>query len=209
MKSEQGSISTYILLVFTVVVATALGYILLSKPGADKNVSAMGTAAVRMPSKQQIIKPSVPFTDGLNHPHSSETRALDETGAGVANKETFNVDINKDGLVDTIVRTHHENGTSHFWYEYRIELNNNGVFFNIAPDGLRTTEGAECALQKIQFVFNPTFKVIKISRPWDETWDTPTMATRTVYELQDNKMVETSVKKLKTICDVSELFTEI
>lgn len=208
MKSERGSISMGVLLVFILGLAIILGYVLLNKDNANTDVAVVGTGAIDI-TYNNTSAPSVGFTDGLNQPSSSETFPLDEVGEGTEKKEVFNVDINSDGLMDRIVRTHNENGTAHFWDEYRIELNNNGVYFNIAPSGLRTTEGAECALQKVKFVFKPKFKVIKISRPWDETWNTPTMATRTVYELQGDKLVATSVQELKTVCDVSELFNKL
>ncbi len=208
MKSERGSISMGVLLVFIIGLAIVLGYVLLNKDNAKTDVTVVGSGAIDI-MYNNTSAPSVGFTDGLNQPSSSETFPLDEVGEGTEKKEVFNVDINSDGLMDRIVRTHNENGTAHFWDEYRIELNNNGVYFNIAPSGLRTTEGAECALQKVKFVFKPKFKVIKISRPWDETWNTPTMATRTVYELQDDKLVATSVQELKKVCDVSELFDKI
>lgn len=208
MKSERGSISMGVLLVFIIGLAVVLGYVLLNKDNANTDVTVVGTGAIDI-TYNNTSAPSVGFTDGLNQPSSSETFPLDEVGEGTEKKEVFNVDINSDGLMDRIVRTHNENGTAHFWDEYRIELNNNGVYFNIAPSGLRTTEGAECALQKVKFVFKPKFKVIKISRPWDETWNTPTMATRTVYELRGNKLVATSVQELKKVCDVSELFNKL
>ena len=208
MKSERGSISMGVLSVFIIGLAIVLGYVLLNKDNANTDVTVVGSGAIDI-AYNNASAPSVGFTDGLNQPSSSETFPLDEVGEGTEKKEVFNVDINSDGLMDRIVRTHNENGTAHFWDEYRIELNNNGVYFNIAPSGLRTTEGAECALQKVKFVFKPKFKVIKISRPWDETWNTPTMATRTVYELQGDKLVATSVQELKKVCDVSELFNKI
>ncbi len=212
MKSERGSISMGVLSVFILGLAIVLGYMLFSH---DKENSVITDVAVNGMVPMDVMRNSVfqgvssEFTDGLNNPYSFEKFPLDETGSGIEKKEMFAFDINNDGLMDRIVRTHNENGTAHFWDEYRIELNNNGAYINITPSGLRTTEGAECALQKVKFVFRPTFKVIKISRQWNETWDTPTMATRTVYELQGDKLVATSVRELKKVCDVSELFNKI
>ena len=147
MKSERGSISMGVLSVFILGLAIVLGYVLLNKDNANTDVAVVGTGAIDI-AYNNASAPSAGFTDGLNQPSSSETFPLDEVGEGTEKKEVFNVDINSDGLMDRIVRTHNENGTAHFWDEYRIELNNNGVYFNIAPSGLRTTEGAECALQK-------------------------------------------------------------
>lgn len=205
MISERGSLSANILLVFILGLAVVLGYILLSKNKTDTRVTAIGAGTVHIANKD-VPQSVSEFTDGLNHPNSSETFPLNEIGEGTEKKEIFNVDINNDGLMDRIIRTHNENGTAHFWDEYRIELNNNGAFLNITPSGLRTTQGAECALQKVKFTFKPEFRIIKISRPWAETWNTPTMATRTIYELQADKLVPTAVQELKKVCDVSELF---
>jgi hypothetical protein len=146
------------------------------------------------------------FTDGLIQPQSTETFPLDETGSGIEKKEFFSIDLNNDGVMDRIIRTRNENATAHFWDDYRVELNKKGKFENVSPEGLRTIEGADGSLQKIQFVFKPKFQIIKISRPWIYSWDNPTMATRTVYELQGDKIVEKSVKELKKVYDVSELF---
>jgi hypothetical protein len=110
--------------------------------------------------------------------------------------------------MDKITKTHNENGTAHFWDDYKIELNKNGTWRNITPKGLRTTQGSECALQKVQFKFSPVFQVIKISRPWVESWTNPSTATKTVYTLKDDKLQVTSTEKMKTVCDVTELFTE-
>ncbi|MBR4891804.1 MAG: hypothetical protein IKZ34_01300 [Alphaproteobacteria bacterium] len=146
------------------------------------------------------------FTDGLIQPQSTETFPLDETGSGIEKKEFFSIDLNNDGVMDRIIRTRNENATAHFWDDYSVELNKKGKFENVSPEGLRTIEGADGSLQKIQFVFKPKFQIIKISRPWIYSWDNPTMATRTVYELQGDKIVEKSVKELKKVYDVSELF---
>ena len=70
------------------------------------------------------------FSDGLTRPDLVETYTMDETGSGVTKKEIFNLDINNDDFIDRITRTRHENGTAHFWYEYKIELNKNGVFLS-------------------------------------------------------------------------------
>ena len=148
------------------------------------------------------------FQDGLGI-HTSEIKQQpDETGTGITNIKVFNIDINSDGLMDKITKTHNENGTAHFWDDYKIELNKNGTWRNITPKGLRTTQGSECALQKVQFKFSPVFQVIKISRPWVESWTNPSTATKTVYTLKDDKLQVTSTEKMKTVCDVTELFTE-
>ena len=122
------------------------------------------------------------------------------------NFETFNTDINGDKVPDRITKIRHESGTAHFWDEYKIELNQDGRYRDITPKGLRTTVGAECALQQIQFQYKPNFKIIKISRPWRDSWTGPSMATRTIYTLENNKLVPDAGENLGTVCDVSELF---
>ena len=203
MKSQSGKISVNVLLVLILCVAGVMGYMLLSDK-SDTEISAHGSNSPHLNIKK-TVKPIV-FSDGLPRPDLVETYTLDETGSGIAKKEVFNIDINNDDFIDRITRTRHENGTAHFWYEYKIELNKNGVFFNVTPNGFRTTEGAECSLKKIQFIFEPEFKVIKISRPWETSWNTPTVATRTDYALKNGKLVQTAQKTLGSCCEVTELF---
>lgn len=204
MKSQSGKISVNILLAIILVFGGVLGYMLLHDRH-EQQISAHGTAGVRLHSDSSIKKSSV-FTDGLPRPDKIETFALDETGTGISRKEIFNLDINNDDFIDRITRIRNENGTAHYWYEYKIELNKNGAFFNITPSGFRTVESSECSLQKLQFVFEPDFKVIKISRPWEISWDTPTVATRTDFILQDGKLVQIKQNAVGTYCDVKELF---
>lgn len=203
MKSQSGKISVNLLLVLILCVAGILGYMLLPD-NSDTEISAHGSDSPHLNIKKTVK--STVFSDGLTRPDLVETYTLDETGSGVTKKEIFNLDINNDDFIDRITRTRHENGTAHFWYEYKIELNKNGVFFNVTPNGFRTTEGAECSLKKIQFIFEPDFKVIKISRPWETSWNTPTVATRTDYALRNGKLVQTAQKTLGSCCEVAELF---
>ncbi len=143
--------------------------------------------------------------DGLGTPNQIKTYKLDEMGAGVASAAIFNRDINGDGKMDKITRTHVETGTAHAYDEYKIELNTDDKFIDITPDGLRTTTGAECALQKIHFTMRPKFQITKISRPWLDTWDTPSMATQTTYELDNGKLNIIDRRDRGVICDVSTL----
>jgi hypothetical protein len=55
-------------------------------------------------------------------------------------------------------------------------------------------------------VFAPSFQVVKISRTWEDTWATPTMAARTIYSLIDGELHAGAPVQLEEICDVSELF---
>ncbi len=187
-----------------IVVSVFVGYGLIHKNKND--VQTFGTAAVNITQKQK--NRAIIFNDGLGETKDKIGYKPDETGTGVTRIETFSFDINSDGQDDKITRIRHENGTAHFWDEYTIEINENNRFRTITTDDFRTINGAECALQKLKFIFKPKFQVIKISRPWIESWLTPSMATQTTYELINNKMVMVESKKLSSVCDVTELFVK-
>ena len=198
MKSKLLSIITIIL----VALIGILGWMLWKKQSVS-DITTYGTEHIQ-PLSQYM---PTAFSDGLGTPDVTTNGELDETGAGIAQTDVFSRDLNRDKLPDKITRTRHENGTSHFWYDYKIELQRNNKTWNdITPNGFRTTEGAECALQKLQFIFKPSFQVIKISRPWKNSWDTPTMATKTVWELKNDNIQQTNSKQVGTVCDVTELF---
>ncbi|MDR2268913.1 MAG: hypothetical protein LBD94_01895 [Rickettsiales bacterium] len=145
------------------------------------------------------------FDDGLHGPDSKTEFPLNDAGEGVASSETFNANIGG-GKKIRINRIKNESQTSHSYFEYKIELETNGNFADITPDEFRTVEGADCALQKIRFVFTPEFAAIKISRKWIESWITPTMATKTIYKLSGDKLEISSSVPLEKICNVSDLF---
>ncbi len=145
------------------------------------------------------------FSDGLGRPDAVSHNAADEFGAGVVSVETFNRDINDDGRPDRITRTRIENGTAHFHYEYKIEINGRDGFRDITPAGFRTTEGEPCALQKLRFSFRPDFHVTKVSRKWADSWDTSTPAEKTVYSIRDGNLEITETSQMKSICNVAEL----
>lgn len=200
-----------VLFVLILIVIAVLIYILMGGKLPQRSVGK--TTAVQSPELIQsdnntisATNPDGSFNDGLHNPTSTTKRTLDEFGAGIASIEHFTYDINNDGNADRITKTLNETGTDHFYYEYKIELNENGKYVDITPDGFRTTEGADCALQKLQFSFTPEFRVVKISRPWQETWTTPTMAEKTTYSLINNKLQLVSTQPQKVICDVVGLF---
>lgn len=203
---QSGNITLNILLIILLIVIAVLIYF-LSGGQMPKIGQSGGTQSPDMPvSTDRNSTTNSVFSDGLSNSSFSEKYKLDEFGTGVSEKDIFDVDINGDGRNDRITRTRHENGTSHFYYQYKIELNQNGKFVDITPDGFRTTEGAECALQKLQFKFKPEFQVIKISRDWQDSWDTPTMATKTIYNIEKGSLQQVNVERMKTVCDVSDLF---
>ena len=146
------------------------------------------------------------FNDGLGIPKSMVYGTLDEFGVGIDSVAEFYHDINNDGTSDKITRTHIATGNDHDYDEYKIELNINGVMVNITPSGMRTTHGADCALRLIKFNLKPKFEIVIISRPFQNTWDTPSMATRTEYKLSNNQIVSESTINLASVCDVTELF---
>lgn len=148
------------------------------------------------------------FDDGLGVDESYQEFELDETGAGIASTEEFDDDINGDGVADYIKKTLIETGNAHSRYEYQVKINTNGKMIDVTPENLFTIEGADCALQKIQFNFEPKFQIIKVSRPMGETMLDPTNATRTVYEFKNNKLVPVLTQKLGQVCDVAELFVD-
>ena len=202
MKIRGNTITVLIML--GIVVSVFVGYGLIHKNKND--VQTFGTAAVNITQKQK--NRAITFNDGLGKTKDKIGYKPDETGTGVTRIETFSFDINSDGQDDKRTRIRHENGTAHFWDEYTIEINENNRFRTITTDDFRTINGADCALQKIKFVFKPKFQVIKISRPWVDSWLTPSMATQTIYELINNKMVMVETKKLSSVCDVTDLFVK-
>lgn len=202
MKIRGNTITVLIML--GIVVSVFVGYGLIHKNKND--VQTFGTAAVNITQKQK--NRAITFNDGLGKTKDKIGYKPDETGTGVTRIETFSFDINSDGQDDKITRIRHENGTAHFWDEYTIEINENNRFRTITTDDFRTINGADCALQKLKFVFKPKFQVIKISRPWVDSWTTPSMATQTTYELINNKMVMVETKKLSSVCDVADLFVK-
>lgn len=205
-KEQSGNIVLNILLIIMFLIIAFLIYILAGGK-VPKISSTSGIQSPDMPTQNvNAAQTGGAFSDGLNNPSFSDQYPLDEFGAGIAEKDIFDVDINGDGKNDRITRTRNENGTSHFYYQYKIELNKNGTFTDITPSGFRTTEGAECALQKLQFRFSPVFEVIKISRKWQDSWDTPTLATKTTYKFNDGQLEQVSSQQMKSICDVTDLF---
>jgi len=216
MNNEQrGGITLNIILILLLVVIAVLIY-LLAGDGTPRYGRTIGTDAVpsamprysdnRGTPQPTIASATAEFNDGLGRPGTVTEYPLDEYGAGLASVEVFHHDINNDGRPDRITRRREENGTDHFTYEYTIELNNGDEYVDITPEDFKTIEASECALQKLQFTFTPAFRVIKISRPWQDTWLTPTMATRDTYSVIKNQIHHIDHSDLTTVCDVAELF---
>lgn len=198
----------------TVAVAIVGGLIYtLTRPQKDKTyipeeLKQPHFTAPAAPTPIDEVNEYFEFDDGLIVSDTYESFELDQFGVGIEYKEEFLEDINGDGVTDHITKTHHATGDAHSSDHYQIQINQNGKLVDITPDGMYTIEGADCALQKFQFIFNPKFQVIKISRPMGETMISPTNATRTVYEIKDNKLVPVLTQRLGPVCDVEQLFIQ-
>lgn len=201
--TESGAAGLTILLVLMLVIIGVLGAVLWMR-GTDSRPQPVAVESPTAPADA----PRVNGGDGLKNPAQTTQYPLDEFGAGVSQIDVFLIDINGDGHSDKITRTRIENGTDHYSDKYTIELRNGPIneFRDITPPDFETIVGAECALQKFQFVFRPTFRVIKISRPWRQSWITPTLATKTIYSLNADQLQESSRDPIKEICDVTDLF---
>ena len=176
--------SKILLLIIAALAAAGVGYVLLSRPhsaiAADENE----------------IGPQ-PFDDGLTDAVERTEGKLNEFGEGIVGTEVFRYAGNI-----KITKSRFENGTAHGRYEYKVELNGK----DITPENFSTVEGADCALQRLRFFSAPEFHVVKISRQWEETWITPTMATKTIYRLSNDGLKAGAPEDLEIICDVSDLF---
>lgn len=206
-NEENGSVTLIVLLIIMLLVIVGLVYMLF---GSRTQKLTPSTGGIDSPNQTLYEeggkKTNGVFNDGLIKPDFSEKYSLNEFGEGIASKEIFDIDINNDGYKDRITKTKIENGTAHFHYEYKIEINKNGSFFDITPEDFITSEGAECALQKLKFIFKPEFRVIKISRDWKESWITPTQAEKTTFAFSGNEIKPIRTQKMQPVCDVSELF---
>lgn len=206
MKSQQGGIAVNVLLMILLASVCALLFMLIN---GDFQKSGTNTA-IESPTINNHItkskKQSGAFSDGLGTPDTITRGLLDEFGAGIESISEFARDINNDGTPDLITRTHIATGNAHDYDEYKIEINNNGKMQNITPKGFRTTHGADCALRLIQFHFAPTFGATIISRPFADTWDTPSVANKTEYVMENNKLSQHQTTQLGSVCDVSDLF---
>lgn len=207
MKSERGGTGTNVLLILMLAAACA-GMFMLFRGDFKQSgtTTAMDSPIISQRAHTQKTTAVGEFSDGLGVPDAVIRGTLDEFGAGIESVAEFNRDINNDGSMDRITRTHVATGNAHDYDEYKIELNNNGAMENITPKGFRTTHGADCALRLIQFHFEPTFGATIISRPFMDTWDTPSVATKTEYSLENNKLANGPAIKLSSVCDVTDLF---
>lgn len=206
MANEYNKKSNQAILLLILVVVVAILVIILLPGNKDKTPHDTDVAIDTSERTIPVQNRSGDFSDGLANPTTVNRSSPDEFGVGVTEIAEYTYDINQDGRPDKIVRTRKETGTAHFQYIYKILLNSETGLVDITPKDFFTIEGTECALQKIQFSFEPDFFVTKISRPLGNNWYAPTQSTKTVYSLWANKMRTVSEIVYKTVCDVSELF---
>ena len=79
-------------------------------------------------------------------------------------------------------------------------------YIDVTPNNLKTTNGAECDLQQIQFSLKPQFSAKIIYRELGNYWNQPTVAKQKKLTLIGNKIQESEIKTLKSVCDVKVLF---
>ncbi len=208
-KNRGGNMLSNIMIVVLIVAIGALIYVHINNRASHIGKTGGVDVADSIAEKSDhinVLDANGEFDDGLGRPNDTIEFELPPDMDGIVKSETFNRDINNDSQTDMIVRNTFRNGTAHFYYEYKIELNNNGTYTDITPDDFRTIEGADCALQKLHFSFSPTLSVVRISRPWQESWTTPTVATRTDFTMRDGKLRAGTPRELTSVCDVVELF---
>ena len=188
--------------ILSITILCALAFVFYNTYTKQKN----STQPAPVFSDEFTTNDSKEFSDGLTNPDSVTQYPLDEFGMGVSEKSIYYIDINQDNKPDRITKTFTETGNAHSYYEYKIELNQNGKFVDITPENFRTVNGADCDLQQIQFVFKPKFKVILISRELGDTWNDTTTAQKQTFQISENKLQKTETKNLRKVCDVRELF---
>lgn len=188
--------------ILAVAVLCALSYVLYTTYTKQQKTETEPTPVF----SDDFVNEASGFSDGLTNPDSVTKYELDEFNVGISEKSIYYADINNDKQPDRIIKTLFDTGNAHSYYEYKIELNQNGKFVDITPKNFRTVSGADCDLQLIQFVFKPQFKVILISRDLGETWVDPTVAQKQIFKISGNILQEKETKTLRKVCDVKDLF---
>lgn len=138
------------------------------------------------------------FSDGLPTPDKTETfDLLDEYGTKQI--DTFYIDVNNNGIKDTIKRGRFVTGTAHSYTFYDIYLDNGKKL-----ERLTTLEGADCVLRAYKFQIQP-FLITSASRDIGEDYIEPTKAKIEKFEIKDDKIESVSSKDHSPICDVRHL----
>lgn len=138
------------------------------------------------------------FSDGLSIPDKTEYFDLSDE-YGTKQIDTFYIDVDNNGIKDTIKRGRFVTGTAHSYTYYDIYLDNGEKL-----ERLTTLEGADCILRAYKFQTQP-FLITIASRDIGKDYIEPTKATVETFEIKNNKMQSVSDKKYKTICNVRYL----
>ena len=138
------------------------------------------------------------FSDGLLVPDKTEFFDLSDE-YGIKQIDTFYIDVNDNGIKDTIKRGRFVTGTAHSYTFYDIYLDNGEKL-----ERLTTHEGADCVLRAYKFQIKP-FLITSASRNVGTDYAEPTKAKIEKFEIKDNKMESVSYKEHRPICDVRYL----
>lgn len=138
------------------------------------------------------------FSDGLPEPDKTETFDLPDE-YGIKQIDTFYIDVNNNGIKDTIKRGRFVTGTAHSYTFYDIYLDNGKKL-----ERLTTLEGADCVLRAYKFQMQP-FLITSASRSVGKDYMEPTKAKVETFEIKNNKITSISNKEHRPICDVRYL----
>lgn len=147
---------------------------------------------------KQVDEYSGGFSDGLPAPEKTEMFDLSDN-YGIKQIDTFYIDVNNDGVKDTIKRGRFVTGTAHSYTFYDIYLDNGEKLAR-----LTTQESADCILRAYKFQMRP-FLITCASRDIGKDYIEPTKAKIEKFEIKDNKMKSVSSKEHRPICDVRYL----
>ena len=132
------------------------------------------------------------FSDGLPAPEKTENFNLSDE-YGTKQIDTFYIDVNNDGVKDTIKRGRFVTGTAHSYTFYDIYLDNGEKLAR-----LTTQESADCILRAYKFQMQP-FVITSASRNVGADYIEPTKTKieKFIYNtLEDKLRVDDVIKKL-------------
>ena len=135
------------------------------------------------------------FSDGLPAPEKTEKFNLSDE-YGTKQIDTFYIDVNNDGVKDTIKRGRFVTGTAHSYTFYDIYLDNGEKLAR-----LTTQESADCILRAYKFQTQP-FLITSATRNAGADYTEPTKAQIEKFEIKDNRIEPVYNKEHKPICDV-------
>ena len=138
------------------------------------------------------------FSDGLPTPDKTENFDLPED-YGTKRIDTFYIDVDNNGIKDTIKRGRFVTGTAHSYTFYDIYLDSGKKL-----ERLTTLEGADCVLRAYKFQMQP-FVITSASRPVGKDYMEATKAKVETFEIKNNKIESVSDKEYRPICDVRHL----